>query len=101
MPGKAMYRFRLYVADSAPNSVQALNNLNALCLDRLEGQHHIEVVDVFKQPARALADGILMTPTLIKLAPGPVRRIVGTLSATAVVLRALGLHSDRQKMTSA
>lgn len=50
-------------------------------------------MDVFKDPKCALADGIFMTPTLIKLAPPPVRRIVGTLSQTQTVLLALGLES--------
>jgi hypothetical protein len=39
----------------------------------------------------ALADQIRMTPTLIKLAPGPVARIVGTLGDKRRVLLALGL----------
>jgi len=33
-----------------------------------------------------------MTPTLVKLAPSPVRRIVGTLSQVQTVLQALGLE---------
>jgi len=50
-------------------------------------------VNVFKEPKRALADGILMTPTLVKLAPSPApMRIIGTLSQTAPVLLALGLE---------
>ena len=39
------------------------------------------------------ADGILMTPTVVKLAPSPARRIVGTLSQTEPALQALGLKS--------
>jgi circadian clock protein KaiB len=34
-----------------------------------------------------------MTPTLIKLAPTPIRRIVGTLSRTENVLLVLGLEA--------
>lgn len=85
-------KFLLYVAGDALNSTQALANLAALCKAHLPDRHEIEVVDVFKDPQRALADGIFMTPTLIKLAPSPVRRIVGTLSQTQTVLLALGLE---------
>ncbi|MNC93572.1 Circadian clock protein KaiB [compost metagenome] len=53
----------------------------------------IEIVDVFKEPKRALEDGILMTPTLVKLAPAPVRRIVGTLGDSQTVLLALDLET--------
>lgn len=86
-------RFRLFVAGTALNSSQALANLKAICRAHLPGRHEIEVVDVFKEPERALAEGILMTPTLIKLSPAPVQRIIGTLSETEPVLRTLGLIS--------
>jgi circadian clock protein KaiB len=87
----AVYKFRLYVAGDAQNSAQAVANLNALCRENLPNRHTIEVVDVFQEPNRALADSIFMTPTLVKLGPHPVRRIVGTLSQTQPLLHALGL----------
>jgi hypothetical protein len=34
-----------------------------------------------------------MTPTLVKHAPGPAQRIVGTLSHPEIVLQALGLET--------
>ena len=89
-----LYRFRLYVAGDALNSSQALVNLNALCRHHLEGHHQIDVIDVFEEPRRALADGIIMTPTLVKLGPAPCRKIVGTLGQTRLVLQALGLKSS-------
>jgi circadian clock protein KaiB len=89
-----MYKFRLFVAADTLNSAQAASNLNALCKAHLAGRHEIEVVDVFKDPKRALAEGIRMTPTLLKLAPGPVRRIVGTLADVARVMQTLGLDAD-------
>ena len=88
-----MFKFRLYIAGDAPNSAQALANLTALCRERLPDRHAIEVVDVYLEPKRALADGIFMTPTLVKLAPFPPRKIVGNLSQTQTVLRALGLET--------
>ncbi len=86
-----LYKFRLYVAGDALNSSQALVNLNAICRHHLQGHHQIDVIDVFEEPRRALADGVFMTPTLIKLGPAPSRRIVGALGQTRLVLRALGL----------
>jgi len=91
MSRRATYKFRLYIADEAYNSTQALANLNAMCRENLPGHHEIEIVDVFRQPKRALEDCVFMTPTLIKLAPHPVRRIVGTLSQKSIVLQTLGL----------
>ena len=86
-----IFKFRLYIVGNAPNSVQAVANLNALCLKHLPNVHHIEIVDVLKEPKRALADGILLTPTLVKLSPAPISRILGTLSQPQPILLALGL----------
>jgi len=87
------FQFLLYVAGGTQNSVLAVANLTALCRAHLPGRHEIEVVDVFKESGRALADRIFMTPTLIKLAPSPVCRVVGTLSQPEKLLQVLGLES--------
>lgn len=92
MSPRPAFRFRLYVAGEAQNSAQAVANLGALCRAYLKDRHQIEVVDVFRDPKRALADGIFMTPTLVKLAPTPPVKIVGTLSNTQPLLDALGLE---------
>jgi circadian clock protein KaiB len=94
MTRKAMFNFRLYVADQTQNSVQAEANLTAFCRQYLPDRHSIEVVDVLREPKRALDDGILMTPTLMVLAPAPIRRIVGTLSQTLTILQTLKLDSQ-------
>ncbi len=93
MSRRAKFKFRLYVAADTANSMQAMANLSALCREHLAGRHEIEIVDVFREPLRALAEGIRMTPTLIVLAPGPARRIVGTLGQTQRVLDTLGIDS--------
>ena len=82
---------RLYVAVGTRNSDAAVANLAALCRARLPEQPHVEIVDVMREPKRALADGIFMTPTLVKLAPLPTRKVVGSLSNVECVLQALEL----------
>jgi circadian clock protein KaiB len=91
MTRRSTYKFRLYVADDTINSAQATANLHALCKTHLPGRHEIDIVDVFKDPQRAILEGIRMTPTLLRLAPLPIRRIVGTLVDTQRVLETLGL----------
>lgn len=91
----ALYKFRLYVAGDAVNSVQAIANLEALCQTHLPNRHLIEIVDVFQQPDRALNDRIFMTPTLLRLVPAPQRRVVGTLSNSAIVLHAMDMDAPR------
>ena len=93
MSRRVKFKFRLYVAGDSLNSAQAIANLAALCTAHLADRYEIETVDVFREPKRALADGVLMTPTLIRLLPLPTRRIVGTLSQTETLLQALGLKT--------
>ena len=93
MNRNGLYTFRLYLAGGTPNSAQAKTNLGALCRALLPGRYKIEIVDVLRHPERALAEGIFMTPCLMKLAPSPVRMIVGTLSRSNSLLEALGLST--------
>jgi circadian clock protein KaiB len=85
------YIFRLYIAGGSPNSVRALANLYAICQRHFPDSHRIEVIDVLKEPLRALAEAILVTPTVVKVSPAPEQQIIGNLSEEEEVLRALGL----------
>jgi circadian clock protein KaiB len=91
MSKRSHFRFRLYVAGDGPNSTLAIANLSALCHEHLVERHEIEVVDVFREPERALVDGVLLTPMLMKLSPAPVRKIIGNLSQLKTTLVTLGL----------
>ena len=82
----------LYIADSAPNSIRAVANLEAICKEHLKDNFKLEIIDVLKSPLRALADGIVVTPSLAKVSPSPAAKIVGNLSDKASVLRALGIQ---------
>jgi len=82
---------RLYIANSAPNSVRAIANLEAICKEYLKDNFRLEIIDVLEFPQRALADGILVTPSLNKMTPSPAAKIVGNLSDKSSVLQALGI----------
>jgi circadian clock protein KaiB len=81
----------LYVAGRAPNSIKAIANLEAICRLHLKGGYKLEIVDVCEHPRRALADGVIVTPSLTKVSPGPASNVIGNLSDTSTVLAALGL----------
>jgi circadian clock protein KaiB len=85
---------RLYIAGGAPNSVQAIANLKAICREYLKDGHKLEIVDVLEHPQRAMAEGVLVTPSLAKLSPRPAANVVGNLSDKAKVLLALGLKPE-------
>ena len=61
----------------------------AICDEHFASGHELEIVDLLEHPKRALADGIIVTPTLLKLLPLPVQRVIGSLSDTNQVLLAL------------
>ena len=85
---------RLYVAGQAPNSAAAIRNLGILFPGgETSGQQpvKIEIVDLLVEPLRGLADGVVLSPTLVRLGPPPVRRVVGNLSNHGAVLLALGV----------
>ncbi len=83
-------RLRLYVAGDAPNSLRAIANTRAICDEHFPSGHELEIVDFLKHPQRALEDGIIVTPTLLKLSPLPALKMIGNLSDTSQVLLALG-----------
>jgi circadian clock protein KaiB len=70
----------LYVAGGAPRSAAALRNLTAAIAATgwPEGSFRIEVIDVLRDPARALEAGLLATPSLaLTAAHGGRRWFVG------------------------
>ena len=79
----------LYTAGNSPNSVQAVANLALMCRTHFPDNPRIEIVDLLQDPQRGLADGIIVTPTLVKVAPEPRQMIMGNLSDIPRVLRAV------------
>jgi circadian clock protein KaiB len=88
-PQKDKFLFRQYVAGKSPNSLQAVINFREICRKHFGDRCTVEVVDVLKEPMLALRDEIFVSPTLIKLSPPPVRKIIGDLSDEERVVAAL------------
>jgi circadian clock protein KaiB len=80
------WRLRLYVAGPTPKSIAALANLKRLCESHLAGRYRIEVVDLLSQPHLARRDDIVVVPTLVRMLPSPIRKIIGDLSNVERVL---------------
>jgi circadian clock protein KaiB len=88
---EARLRVRLYVAGDAPNSAAASSNLQAALAACPDSATDVEIIDVLHDAERALRDGVLVTPMLVKVGPPPERRILGNLNDRGALLRALGL----------
>ena len=82
---------RLYVAGDGPNSAAARSNLRALLAPMDPTSYAVEIIDCMDDPMRALEEGVLVTPTMIRCEPTPVVTIVGSLSDATGVRDALGL----------
>ena len=88
------YVLTLYVTGSSPRTRTAIDNLNRICAQELDGRYELEIVDVLEHPQRAEDERILATPTLIKQLPPPLRRVIGDLSDKEKVLLGLEVRSD-------
>jgi circadian clock protein KaiB len=82
---------RLYVTGSNPRSTQAIANLRRVLESELPDRYDLDIVDVYEHPEAASEHQIIAAPTLIKLQPEPVQRVIGDLSDTEKVRRGLGL----------
>ena len=89
------YVLKLYVTGVTPRSQAALKNLENILDEAYKGVYSLKVIDVIKQPQLAEDDKILATPTLIKILPPPVARIIGDLSDREKVLLGLDLVAVR------
>jgi len=85
------YCFCLYVAGRTERSQVAEANLRALCESRAPGSYNLEVIDAAERPDSAEEQRILATPTVIRTAPLPQRRVIGDLSDHRRAALALGL----------
>lgn len=89
-----MYRFRLYVMGETARSRAAVEQLRALCRQKLDDHWQVEVVDLKGRPDLADAARIVATPTLDRLEPEPRTRVIGDLSSTDHVAAVLDLPTD-------
>lgn len=82
----------LFIAGRTPRTERAIATLRHLIDERLIGYAcELVVVDVLTDPQQAEDRRIFATPTLIKEAPPPQRRIIGDLADADGLLIALNL----------
>lgn len=82
---------RLFVSGATPRSLRAIANLRALLEAHVAGRYDLEVIDIYRHPTTARDHQVIAAPTLVKLLPLPLRRIIGDLSDAERVLRGLDI----------
>ena len=85
------YVLRLYVVGTSPVTTRAVRNIQALCDQHLKGRYDLEVIDITQEREAARKAQLVAAPTLIKELPPPVRKFIGDMSSTEVLLVGLDL----------
>lgn len=89
------YLLRLYVTGTTRASAHAIERVRAICEEHLKNRYELEVIDIFQLPALAKDHQIIATPTLVKVLPLPLRRLIGDLSKVEKVLFGLDVRPRR------
>ena len=87
------YVLRLFVTGTTARSARAIANLRRVCEQHLRGTYDLEVVDIYQHPTSAQEYQIVAAPTLVKMLPLPLRRIIGDLANEERVLAGLDLSA--------
>lgn len=90
---KEEYILRLFIVGTSTISVRAIQNLQRICEEYLNGNYQLEIIDAHQQPLLVMQDDVTAIPMLIKKSPGRKRRLVGDMSNTKKVLNGLGIMS--------
>jgi circadian clock protein KaiB len=90
-PCASSYVLRLFVTGTTARSARAIANLRRVCEQHLRGTYDLEVVDIYQHPSSAKEYQIVAAPTLVKMLPLPLRRIIGDLANEERVLAGLDL----------
>ena len=83
-------KLRLFVSGMSRRSMEAIENIKRICEERFKNAFVLEIVDIYKNPETAVAHHIVFCPSLIKINPLPKRLLIGNLSDTDKVIKALG-----------
>ena len=84
-PGFApKYVLRLYITGTTPRSLRAIANLQEMLATQPSELFDLQVIDIYQRPEAASENQIIAAPTLVKLFPEPVRRVIGDLSDTKI-----------------
>lgn len=77
----------LYLAGPLPAASPTLTALENL--RQLGYVFELEIIDITNDPERAETDRVIATPTLAKLSPHPMRRVMGDLTDESRLLQLL------------
>jgi len=87
-----MFIFKIYFVGKTGETDRLIKELEEALHQAHPNEYCLEVVDLLENPQLAEDDKIFATPTLVKLLPEPVRRIIGNFSNVQKVLVGLNIQ---------
>jgi circadian clock protein KaiB len=78
--GKLRCKFRLYVCGKSSQKREIEKALRNIMEEKSNNSISIKVIDLLECPESASADNVIATPTLIKVSPDPVVKIIGDVT---------------------
>ncbi|MFH1156617.1 MAG: circadian clock KaiB family protein [Pseudomonadota bacterium] len=98
-----MYLLKLYIAHLGPKTKEKIDFFRSMLNHELGSNYQLDIVELLKSPASALTDDILVTPTVIRRCPPPIKKVVGNFLDREQLMFGLGLvktgdsHSECQR----
>lgn len=92
-----IYELRLFVSGITPRSLEAIEQVRALCEEHLKGRYRLEVIDLYKDPQAAKDEQVVAAPTLVKMLPAPMRKIIGNMAKNDRLLAGLDIRVQNGK----
>lgn len=99
-PKSSEFLFRLYITGATSRSSRAISNARKILEQDLAGRYDLEIIDIYLEPLKAKEHQIVAAPTLVRVAPGPARRVIGDLSDETKVRRIFEIANSFQGVTS-
>jgi circadian clock protein KaiB len=90
---KKTYILKLFVTGMSLSSTRAIENIKDICEEHLRDIYELEIIDIHKYPNSMYDNDIVASPTLVKSAPAPVKKLIGDLSDRNKVLKLLSIGS--------
>lgn len=82
---KPEVELRLYIIEKSASYFDTVSKLYILLDTELDNHYKLDVIDILKNPELTVEEGILASPTLVRVKPLPSKRIVGRILAKNLI----------------
>jgi circadian clock protein KaiB len=91
------FLLKLFITGTTPHSRRAIINTKRICEKYLKDNYDLEVIDIYQKPDVAKKEQLIAAPTLIKVLPKPMRRLIGDMSNEKRALLGMGIEFKNEK----